>query len=188
MATVEDTSFKRDMLKTVPSLRAFAVSLCGHQDLADDLVQDTIMKAWAKQDSFAEGTNIKAWLFTILRNEFYSQMRKSGREIQDSDNVFTERLSTHPAQYGAMDLRDFREALNKLPSDQREAIILVGASGFSYEEAAEICHCAIGTIKSRIARARGKLQELLDITGETEFGPDANSASVVSRAFVSRPG
>ncbi|MEO2037678.1 MAG: sigma factor-like helix-turn-helix DNA-binding protein, partial [Martelella sp.] len=94
----------------------------------------------------------------------------------------------HPAQYGAMDLRDFREALNKLPSDQREAIILVGASGFSYEEAAEICHCAIGTIKSRIARARGKLQELLDITGETEFGPDANSASVVSRAFVSRPG
>ncbi|MAU19929.1 MAG: RNA polymerase subunit sigma [Martelella sp.] len=188
VATVEDTSFKRDMLKTVPSLRAFAVSLCGHQDLADDLVQDTIMKAWAKQDSFAAGTNIKAWLFTILRNEFYSQMRKSGREIQDSDNVFTERLSTHPAQYGAMDLRDFREALNKLPSDQREAIILVGASGFSYEEAAEICHCAIGTIKSRIARARGKLQELLDITGETEFGPDANSASVVSRAFVSRPG
>ncbi|TCT42014.1 RNA polymerase sigma factor [Martelella mediterranea] len=183
----EETTFKRDMLKTVPSLRAFAVSLCGHQDLADDLVQDTIMKAWAKQESFTEGTNIKAWLFTILRNEFYSQMRKSGREIQDSDNVFTERMSTHPSQHGVMDLKDFREALNRLPDDQREAIILVGASGFSYEEAAEICHCAIGTIKSRIARARTKLQEMLDIKGESDYGPDANTAAVVSGVFASRP-
>lgn len=145
------------------------------------------MKAWAKQESFAEGTNIKAWLFTILRNEFYSQMRKSGREIQDTDNAFTERMSTHPSQYGAMDLRDFRKALNRLPDDQREAIILVGASGFSYEEAAEICNCAIGTIKSRIARARGKLQEMLDIKGEADFGPDANSAAVIGSAFISRP-
>lgn len=187
MASDENSSFKRDMLKTVPSLRAFAVSLCSHHDMADDLVQDTIMKAWAKQESFTAGTNIKAWLFTILRNEFYSQMRKSGREIQDSDNVFTERLSIHPSQYGIMDLRDFREALNKLPDDQREAIILVGASGFSYEEASEICGCAIGTIKSRIARARGKLQEMLDITGEADFGPDASSAAVTGSAFVSRP-
>ncbi|MCB8828554.1 sigma-70 family RNA polymerase sigma factor, partial [Escherichia coli] len=102
--------------------------------------------------------NIKAWLFTILRNEFYSQMRKRGREVQDSDGIFTEQLSVHPSQYGALDLQDFRKALEKLPDDQREAIILVGASGFSYEEAADICACAVGTIKSRVSRARTRLQ------------------------------
>lgn len=178
-----DRSFKRDLLATVPSLRAFAMSLIGRHDKADDLVQDTILKAWAKQDSFEPGTNIKAWLFTILRNEFYSQMRKRGREIQDSDGAMTERLSTHAAQHGAMDLQDFRHALDQLPDDQREAIILVGASGFSYEEAAEICDCAIGTIKSRVSRARSRLQELLSVSGEADYGPDESSAAVTSRAF-----
>src|ERR1700744_4496044 len=95
----EAPSFKRDLLATLPSLSAFAFSLSGRHDKADDLVQDTIMKAWAKQDSFELGTNIKAWLFTILRNEFYSQMRKRGREVQDSDGLFTERLSVHPSQF-----------------------------------------------------------------------------------------
>eukprot|EP01132_Coremiostelium_polycephalum_P001780 gene1780-2202_t len=118
-----------NLIASLPKLRAFAVSLIGNPDRADDLVQDTIMKAWAKQDSFEAGTNIKAWLFTILRNEFYSQMRKRGREVQDSDGVFTEQLSVHPSQYGALDLQDFRKALEKLPDDQREAIILVGAGG-----------------------------------------------------------
>lgn len=173
-------SFKRELLATLPSLRAFAVSLSGKHDKADDLVQDTIMKAWAKQDSFELGTNIKAWLFTILRNEFYSQMRKRGREIQDSDGAFTERMAVHPAQYGSMDLQDFRKALDALPSDQREAVILIGASGFSYEEAAEICSCAIGTMKSRVSRARTRLQELLQVTGEADYGPDAVSAQVTS--------
>ena len=161
----ESADFKRDLIAALPKLRAFAVSLIGNPDRADDLVQDTIMKAWAKQDSFEPGTNIKAWLFTILRNEFYSQMRKRGREVQDSDGIFTEQLSVHPAQYGSLDLQDFRKALEKLPDDQREAIILVGASGFSYEEAAEICECAVGTIKSRVSRARTRLQELLEIQG-----------------------
>lgn len=159
----ERDEFKRLMLAALPGLRAFAVSLSGQQDKADDLVQDTIMKAWGKRDSFEMGTNIKAWLFTILRNEFYSQMRKRGREIQDSDGFYTERLAVHPSQYGSLDLQDFRKALNELPDDQREAIILIGASGFSYEEAAEICECAVGTIKSRVSRARVRLQELLDI-------------------------
>src|SRR6201991_18470 len=138
----EAPSFKRELLATLPSLRAFAMSLSGKHDKADDLVQDTLMKAWAKQDSFEMGTNIKAWLFTILRNEFYSQMRKRGREVQDTDGAFTERLSVHPSQHGQLDLKDFRGALEQLPEDQREAIILIGASGFSYEEAAEICNCA----------------------------------------------
>ncbi|WP_199699571.1 RNA polymerase sigma factor [Notoacmeibacter ruber] len=181
----ESAVFKRDLLATLPSLRAFAISLIGRHDKADDLVQETIMKAWAKQESFEAGTNIKAWLFTILRNEFYSQMRKRGREIQDSEGTYTEGLSTHPEQYGSLDLKDFRKALDQLPADQREAIILIGASGFAYEEAAEICGCAVGTIKSRVSRARTRLQEMLGVAGEGDYGPDAGSAAVTSRAFIS---
>jgi len=177
----EGNSFKRELLSTLPSLRAFAVSLSGRHDKADDLVQDTVMKAWAKQDSFEMGTNIKAWLFTILRNEFYSQMRKRGREVQDTDGAFTERLSVHPGQYGVLDLADFKKALDTLPPDQREAIVLIGASGFSYEEAADICHCAVGTMKSRVSRARTRLQDLLGIAGEADYGPDAVSAQVTTR-------
>jgi RNA polymerase sigma-70 factor (ECF subfamily) len=173
-------SFKRELLATLPSLRAFAVSLSGRHDKADDLVQDTMMKAWAKQDSFQMGTNIKAWLFTILRNEFYSQMRKRGREVQDTDGAFTERMSVHPSQYGVLDMADFKNALDSLPHDQREAIVLIGASGFSYEEAAEICNCAVGTMKSRVSRARTRLQEQLGISGEADYGPDAVSAQVTS--------
>ncbi|MGV8937249.1 MAG: RNA polymerase sigma factor [Allorhizobium sp.] len=179
-----DRTFKKELLAAVPNLRAFAVSLSGRHHVADDLVQDTIMKAWAKQDHFEPGTNMKAWLFTILRNEFYSQMRKRGREVSDSDGFFTSQLSVHPAQYGSMDLQDFKKALDQLPSDQREAIILVGASGFAYEEAAEICGCAVGTIKSRINRARNKLQELLGVSGEGDYGPDAHSSAVTKRAFA----
>ena len=168
----EPPSFKRDLLATLPSLRAFAFSLSGRHDKADDLVQDTIMKAWAKQESFELGTNIKAWLFTILRNEFYSQMRKRGREVQDSDGLFTERMAVHPEQLGHMDLADFKKALDQLPNDQREAVVLIGASGFSYEEAAEISGCAVGTIKSRVNRARNRLGEMLgmDETGTDEPG------------------
>ena len=169
----ESPSFKRELLATLPSLRAFAVSLSGRHDRADDLVQDTMMKAWAKQDSYQMGTNIKAWLFTILRNEFYSQMRKRGREVQDSDGAFTARLAIHPSQHGQLDLQDFRAALQLLPEDQREAIVLIGAAGFSYEEAAEICNCAVGTIKSRVSRARARLQETLKISGEADYGPDS---------------
>jgi RNA polymerase sigma-70 factor (ECF subfamily) len=176
----EPTSFKREMLSTLPSLRAFAVSLTGKHDKADDLVQDTVMKAWAKQTSFEMGTNIKAWLFTILRNEFYSQMRKRGREVQDSDGAFTERLSVHPPQYGSMDLQDFKKALGQLPDDQREAVILIGASGFSYEEAAEICDCAVGTMKSRVSRARTRLQDILKVSGEADYGPDAVATQVTT--------
>jgi RNA polymerase sigma-70 factor (ECF subfamily) len=179
----ETPSFKREMLATLPSLRAFAVSLSGRHDKADDLVQDTVMKAWAKQDSFQMGTNIKAWLFTILRNEFYSQMRKRGREVQDSDGAFTERLSVHPSQYGVLDMADFKKALDGLPSDQREAIVLIGASGFSYEEAAEICKCAVGTMKSRVSRARTRLQEVLGVSGEADYGPDAVSTQVTTHSL-----
>jgi len=176
-------AFRRELLSLLPGLRAFAVSLSGRADRADDLLQDTIMRAWAKQNSFQPGTNMKAWLFTILRNEFYSQIRRSCREVQDTDGYFSNNLAVHPAQYGALDLQDFKKALDKLPADQREAIILIGASGFSYEEAAVICNCALGTVKSRVSRARARLQALLGIESESDYGPDAVSSGAAARPY-----
>ncbi|RQP17118.1 MAG: RNA polymerase sigma factor [Brucella intermedia] len=178
------STFRQDLIAAIPSLRAFAMSLAQNADKADDLVQETLVKAWDKQASFQPGTNLKAWVFTILRNEFYSQMRKRGREVQDTDGVFSEQLAVHPSQYGTLDLQDFRAALEQLPDDQREAIILIGASGFAYEEAAEICGCAVGTIKSRVSRARTRLQEILKIEGESDYGPDADSSRATLRSFA----
>jgi RNA polymerase sigma-70 factor (ECF subfamily) len=182
--TVSD-SLREQFLEVVPSLRAFAVSLSGRQDRADDLVQETLVKAWAKFDTFEEGTNLRAWMFTILRNQFYSEMRKKGREVQDVDGVFAARLATHPEQDGHLDLADFREALADLPDDQREALILIGASGFSYEEASEICGVAVGTVKSRVSRARTRLHEVLDVESENDFGPDRTSEAVYANLEVS---
>ncbi len=167
-----------ELLKVIPNLRAFALSLTRASDRADDLVQETLMKAWNKFHLFQEGTNLKAWVFTIMRNEFYSQMRKRGREVQDSDGVFSAQLATHPQQDGHMDMRDFRTALEGLPEDQREALVLIGANGFSYEEAAEITGVAIGTIKSRVSRARAKLMGDLEVAGESDYGPDSVSLQV----------
>ena len=178
-------TFKQALLAALPTLRAFAMSLSGRHDRADDLVQETVMKAWAKQEDFRLGTNMQAWLVTILRNHYYSQMRKRGREVQDTEGSYTARLSVAPSHDGVMDLADFRRALLDLPDEQREALLLVGASGFSYEEAAEICGCAIGTIKSRVSRARTRLQAVLGINGPADFGPDGRSAPAVSRAFAS---
>lgn len=172
-------AFKADLLAAIPSLRAFGVSLAQNADKADDLVQETLVKAWDKHASFQPGTNLKAWLFTILRNEFYSQMRKRGREVQDSEGLMTARLAVHPSQPGQLDFKDFKSALEQLPEDQREAIMLIGALGFSYEEAAEICGCAVGTIKSRVSRARTRLQDILQISGEADFGPDAIASQVM---------
>lgn len=177
-------ALRDDLLASIPNLRAFAVSLAGNSERADDLVQETLMKAWAKFDTFQEGTNLRAWLFTILRNEFYSQVRKRGREVEDAEGTYAARLASQPAQTGHMDMRDFREALAQLPADQREALILVGASGFSYEEAAEICECAVGTIKSRVSRARTRLGELLLLEMGETYGADPMSASVITRTIA----
>lgn len=171
-----------EMLQSVRSLRAFAVSLCGRTDLADDLVQETIVKAWSNLDKFEEGTNLQAWLFTILRNHYYSEIRKRRREIEDVEGRYSATLATHPSQYGHLDMVDFKAALQKLPDDQREALILVGASGFSYEDAAKICGVAIGTIKSRVNRARAKLADLLGIASVDEIGPDRRTAAVIHQS------
>lgn len=175
-----DASVRKELIAAIPNLRAFAVSLCGQSTLADDLVQETLVKAWANLTSFTVGTNLKAWLFTILRNVYYSELRKRRREVEDADGDYAARLSTHGAQNGHMDMEDFRAALNRLPDDQREALILIGASGFSYEEVAEICQCAVGTVKSRVNRARRRLMTMLGIEDEEDFGPDHATRAVIA--------
>jgi RNA polymerase sigma-70 factor (ECF subfamily) len=172
--------FHDGLLAAIPSLRAFGFSLTGQADRADDLVQETLTKAWAHQKSFQPGTNLKAWLYTILRNEFYSQMRKRKREVQDVEGVYASQLAVHPEQHGHADLADMNAAMVQLPEDQREALVLVAAFGFSYEEAAEICSVAVGTIKSRVNRARNRLAEILQINTEAEYGPDAAAEAVIS--------
>jgi RNA polymerase sigma-70 factor (ECF subfamily) len=152
----------RDLiLAAVPRLRAFAISLCHNIDRADDLVQETLMRALSHIDSFQPGTNMSAWLFTILRNHFRTEYRKRRREVEDVDGSFGENLESQPNQTSHLEFQELREALAKLPIEQREALILVGASGHSYQEAAKICHCAVGTIKSRLNRARARLSHLL---------------------------
>ena len=148
------THVRETMLAAVPSLRAFAISLCGNVDRADDLVQEALLRALANLSSFQPGTNMSAWLFTILRNLFRSEYRKRRREVEDVDGSYADQLTSLPEQTGRLELDEFREALNLLPPEQRESLILVGATGFSYEEAAQICGCAVGTIKSRVNRAR----------------------------------
>lgn len=162
-----------ELVTSIPSLRAFAVSLCGDRTFADDLVQEALVKAWSNLDKFREGTNMRAWLFTILRNVFYSEHRKRRREVEDVDGAFAARLIGLPSQSSHMDMQDFRAALAMLQADQREALVLVGASGFSYEEAAAICGCKVGTVKSRVNRARTRLSELLSVQSGNDYGLEA---------------
>jgi RNA polymerase sigma-70 factor, ECF subfamily len=156
-------TFKAELIAEMPNLRAFGISLSGSVSLADDLVQETLLRAWSKWDKFQPGTSLRAWLFTILRNIYYSNYRKRSREVQDSDGAYARRLVVSGDQESHLDLEDFRGALAKLPLEQREVLILVGANGLSYEEAATICEVEIGTIKSRLSRARSKLVELLGL-------------------------
>jgi RNA polymerase sigma-70 factor, ECF subfamily len=172
------------ILAAVPNLRAFAMSLSGSIDRADDLVQETLLRALANIDSFEPGTNLPAWLFTILRNQFRTEYRKRRREVEDADGRFASTLMAYPEQQSRIELEEFRKALDELTADQREALILVGASGFSYEQAAKICGCAVGTVKSRVNRARIKLAQLLSIEDNADFGTDQASRSVDPGAFA----
>ncbi|WP_368373024.1 RNA polymerase sigma factor [Rubellimicrobium arenae] len=154
----------RDELVThLPAMRAFALSLTRNASQADDLVQDTVVKAWSHFDRFAPGTNLRAWLFTILRNTFYSTRRRTVREVSDSDGALVATLAEKPAHDGRLQMADFIRAFQQLPDEQREALALVGASGFSYEEAAEMTGVAVGTVKSRANRARARLAQLLQL-------------------------
>jgi len=166
---------KDELLKALPKLRAFAVSLCGRTggriERADDLVQETLVKALANINSFTPGSNMAAWLYTILRNEFYSAFRKRRHEVQDEDGAHAAKMESRPEQEGHLHFLELRDALDQLRPEQREALVLVGASGLSYEDAAALCACAIGTMKSRVNRARAKLAELLAVP---ERDPVAN--------------
>ena len=174
-----EETMREAMLGAVPRLRAFAISLCGNVDKADDLVQETLVRALSHLDQFEPGTNMPAWLFTILRNLFRSDYRKRRREVEDDDGSYAESLKSQPEQSGRLEFEELPAALAKLPADQREALILVGASGLSYEEAAQICGCPIGTIKSRVNRARGRLAELLSIESVDDIGPDQTTRAVL---------
>jgi RNA polymerase sigma-70 factor (ECF subfamily) len=154
---------KTELIAHIPRLRAFALSFCGNPDQADDLVQETLVKAWTHRDSFTEGTNLLAWLFTILRNAYFSQYRKRKREVPDIDGMYSSRLAVGPGQTSHIEMLELRVALARLPDNQREALLLAAAAGHSYEEVAQICGCAVGTIKSRVNRARRTLAEMLGI-------------------------
>jgi len=177
-----DASFRDALLAAVTSLRAFAISLSGNVDRADDLVQDTLVRATANAHRFEPGTNLNAWLFTILRNLFHSEYRKRRREVEDPDGVYAEQLTSQPEQGARLDFEDFRSALATLPSEQREALLLVGASGFSYEETAAICGCAVGTVKSRVNRARSRLSGLLHLDAAEDIGPDRITRAALQAA------
>lgn len=158
---VEPADWREAVIARIPSLRAFAWSLARNPSDADDLVQETLTKAWTYRDKYEAGTNLRAWLFTILRNTWYSTIAKRGREVADEEGRHAASLSMEGSQEWAVELTALRSALDELPPEHREAIVLVGAAGLSYEEAAEIAGCALGTIKSRVNRARNRLAERL---------------------------
>ena len=156
-----DDEFKEQLAQVIPHLRAFGRSLSGSRDMADDLVQETLLKAWAARKRFQAGTNMRAWTFIILRNLFLSQMRRARFKGEWDDVTAAKILAAPASQDRHVELGDLQRALLHLPQPQREALILVGAGGFAYEEAAEICGCAVGTIKSRVARGRVALEALM---------------------------
>jgi RNA polymerase sigma-70 factor, ECF subfamily len=167
-----EPALRDQMLALLPNLRAFAVSLTNDPVRADDLVQDTILRGWANLSHFKPGTNLGAWLFTILRNSFRSERRKRRHEVEDPDGRYLARLKAPPEQEPKLIMEELLQALVRLPSEQREAVILVGAEGVSYEAAAAICGVAVGTIKSRVNRARNQLMVLLQMEDRHEIGPD----------------
>lgn len=166
-AIVEPAAWREQVIALIPSLRAFAWSLSRNPTDADDLVQETLTKAWVHRDKFHAGTNLRAWLFTILRNSWYTAAAKGRRETPDEDGKMAAAMTTPPSQEWSVELRQLQSALNRLPPEHREALVMVGAAGLSYEEAAEVAGCAIGTIKSRVNRARNRLALLMGMDDET---------------------
>jgi len=165
-------SWREEVVALIPALRAFAWSLSHNGSDADDLVQDTLIKAWTNRDKFEPGTNLRAWMFTILRNTYYTHVLRRRREVRDEQGEYAGQLRTPATQDWSVAMRTLQLALQRLPAEHREALILVGAAGLSYEEAAEICGCALGTIKSRVNRARARLLKIMD-------AEDANDVMVL---------
>ena len=179
--SADDNAFKRELVALIPHLRAFARTLTGDPTAADDLAQDAMMKAWDARASYQMGTNMKAWTFMILRNQFYSEKRRSWRQSQLDQEAAERTLVAVDDPESPVALDELRLALATLPEEQREALILVGAGGFAYEEAAEICQCAVGTVKSRVSRARRALHAILD---EGAYDRDGASAGDAMRSIL----
>jgi RNA polymerase sigma-70 factor (ECF subfamily) len=177
----DDHAFKHELVQLIPHLRAFARTLCGDPAAADDLAQDAMMKAWDARSSFQMGTNMKAWTFMILRNQFYSEKRRSWRQSQLDQEAAERTLVAVDDPEAPVALDELRQGLAMLPPEQREALILVGAGGFAYEEAAEICGCAVGTVKSRVSRARRALHAILD---EGNYDRDGAAAGDAMRSIL----
>ncbi|MFN4295442.1 MAG: sigma-70 family RNA polymerase sigma factor [Brevundimonas sp.] len=174
--SADDEAFKAQLVTLIPHLRAFARTLAGDPTAADDLAQDAMMKAWDARASYQMGTNMKAWTFMILRNQFYSEKRRSWRQSQLDQEAAERTLVAVDDPEAPVALDELRLALASLPEEQREALVLVGAGGFAYEEAAEICNCAVGTVKSRVSRARRALQQTLERGGYARDGKAAGDA------------
>jgi len=180
-SAADDEAFKQELVQLIPHLRAFARTLCGDPAAADDLAQDAMMKAWDARASFQMGTNMKAWTFMILRNQFYSEKRRSWRQSQLDQEAAERTLVAVDDPEAPVALDELRQGLAMLPPEQREALILVGAGGFAYEEAAEICGCAVGTVKSRVSRARRALHAILD---EGAYERDGAAAGDAMRSIL----
>src|SRR6202161_238931 len=177
-----ETVFKRDLVALIPHLRAFARTLCGDAAAADDLAQDAVLKAWDARSSFQMGTNMKAWTFMILRNQFYSEKRRSWRQSQLDQEAAERTLVAIDDPSAPVALDELRMGLAVLPAEQREALVLVGAGGFAYEEAAVICGCAVGTVKSRVSRARRALPGIL---ARGAYDRDGRPAGDAMRSILS---
>ena len=177
----DEQAFRRELVGLIPHLRAFARTLAGEPASADDLAQDAMMKAWDARASFQMGTNMKAWTFMILRNQFYSEKRRSWRQTQLDQEAAERTLVAVDDPEAPVALDELRLGLGRLPSEQREALVLVGAGGFAYEEAAAICGCAVGTVKSRVSRARRALQAILE---QGDYDRDGRSASDAMRSIL----
>ena len=175
-----DRDFRDQLIAIIPSLRAFARGLCGNRDLADDMVQDAMTRAWAARQSYTPGTNFRAWIFMILRNHYYTTLRKNARMVAWDPDLAERVLVTAPTQQDRLNVHDVQAALLKLPAEQREVLLLIVANVVSYEEAAEIIGCAIGTIKSRLARGRVALAALID-------GPPLDAPETPGKAGACSP-
>lgn len=172
-----ESDWRDDVVGMIPALRAFAWSLSHNGSDADDLVQDTLIKAWTNRERFEAGTNLRAWLFTILRNTYYTQVIRRRREVRDETGEYAGALRSPPTQDWSVAMHALQAALARLPAEHREALILVGAAGLSYEEAAAICGCALGTIKSRVNRARARLLKIMDADDATDVMALEHTAS-----------
>ena len=179
---------RQELFSALPHLRAFAISLTGDVDRADDLVQEAVLRGLSHLHQFKRGTNFQGWMFTILRNQFHSNYRKRRREVEDADGLYAAKVAIPPEQGAYLDFTDFRDALAKLSPEQREALLLIGAEGLTYEETAEICGTKVGTIKSRVNRARKRLAELLGLNEIDDIGPDRIVQAALRDEVELRPG